>query len=153
MLKVIDGDITKVHNGFIIHQVNNKGIMGGGVALTIKSTFPTHFKDYMYTKTNRGLNLGELIVSRIDDDLHVVGLIGQNGLRSVWNKCPTSYEAFFNGLCKIKELKDKYPNKDFYMPYRIACFRGGGDWETISKMIEHVCPFIILINYNGTKNF
>lgn len=49
-LKVINGDITEVTNGYIIHQVNDKGVMGAGVALAIRNKFPAHYEDYKATQ-------------------------------------------------------------------------------------------------------
>lgn len=147
-LKVINGDITEVTNGYIIHQVNDKGVMGAGVALAIRNKFPAHYDDYKTTQRIVGLNLGDLINTNINNDLNVIGFISQNGLKSVFNRKPTNYDAFYNCLLQLKEIHAKDSESKFYMPFKIGCCNGGGDWETISKMIEEICPFVILVDYD-----
>ena len=49
---------------------------------------------------------------------------------------------------QLKEIYENDSDSEFYMPLYIGCCNGGGDWETISKMIEEICPFIILVNYD-----
>lgn len=150
-LKVIDGDITEVKSGYIIHQVNDKGVMGAGVALSIKNKFPKHFEDYKNTQRISGLILGEIVNTNINEDLNVIGFISQSGLKSIFNRKPTNYDAFYNCLLQLKEIYDEDSDSEFYMPYLIACANGGGDWGIISNMIEEICPFVTLVNFNGKK--
>lgn len=147
-LKVINGDITEVTNGYIIHQVNDKGVMGAGVALAIKNKFPAHYEDYKATQKLVGLILGDLINTNVSKDLNIIGFISQCGLKSIFNRKPTNYDAFYNCLLQLKEIYENDSDSEFYMPLYIGCCNGGGDWETISKMIEEICPFIILVNYD-----
>ncbi len=150
-LKIINGDITDVTSGYIIHQVNDRGVMGAGVALAIKNKFPKHFEDYKNTQRIEGLNLGEIINTNINEDLNVIGFISQSGLKSMFNRKPTNYDAFYNCLLQLKEIYENDTESEFYMPFRIGCANGGGDWGIISNMIEEICPFVTLVNYVEKK--
>lgn len=46
MVKIVDGDLFSVTQGIIGHQVNCKGVMGGGVALQVKNNYYNVYKEY-----------------------------------------------------------------------------------------------------------
>ena len=148
-MEIKNGNILDVEDGFIIHQVNNLGVMGSGVALAVRRVYPSHYEDYKSFIGNKGEDgvLGDLVISEVTESLTVIGMFSQKGVKSLFNKCPTREEYFRSCLEKIKKLYEKNPNRRFYMPYLIGCVRGGGDWEIISAMIEEICPFITFIRY------
>jgi O-acetyl-ADP-ribose deacetylase (regulator of RNase III) len=45
-MKIINGDLLNVKEGIICHQVNTYGIMGAGLALSLKNKFPNVYKQY-----------------------------------------------------------------------------------------------------------
>lgn len=149
-MEIIEGDLTEC-KGVIIHQVNDIGKMGSGVAKTIREKFPQHYADYMKQKDERGLLLGDLVVTKLND-IVIIGMISQKGVKWLGNQTPISYTAFETCLAKINRLHHRNPNVNFYMPYGIGCVRGGGDWYRVYEMIERLCPFITLVKYNGEVN-
>ena len=143
MLKVINGDLLDVTKGVIIHQVNCKKVMGGGVALSIRNKYPQHYKDYMEAEQK----LGNLVVTDLGD-LIIIGMFSQFNYGRLKYMVYTDYEAFRECLNKIKEMKDQYPELEFYMPFGIGCGLANGNWHIISSLIEEVCPFVTLVNYS-----
>lgn len=140
-MKILNGDITEIKYGVLIHQGNNKGVMGAGVAKALKTKFPQHFKDYKASS----LELGSLVCTRINPKLGVVAMISQDGYGRAKKKVYTNYDSFRECLNQIKDLHSKCENVEFYMPFNIGCGLANGDWNVISAMIEEVCPFITLI--------
>ena len=141
---ILLGDITKVNKGIIIHQVNNKRVMGAGVAKSIREKYPSHYTDYMSSQ----LHLGSLVCSRVSQNIGVIGMVSQNGFGRNKNVVYTDYSAFAQCLKEIKKLHDKCPNVNYYMPYGIGCGLANGDWNIISGLIKEICPFIILVKFN-----
>ena len=46
MLKIINGDLLKAKEKFIVHQCNAQGVMGSGVAKQIATLYPEAEKQY-----------------------------------------------------------------------------------------------------------
>lgn len=136
-MKIITCDITKVKEGVIVHQVNNKRVMGAGLAKAIRSAFPQHYGDYL----KADLSLGNIVVTKVSDKLYVVGIVGQDGYGR--DKQYTVYNAQATGLAKARDLA-KLVGKDLFVPYGIGCKLGGGDWSITSRMISQVAPNSIL---------
>lgn len=142
-MEIINGDITSIKKGVIIHQVNNKKVMGAGVAKAIRNKYPEHYEDYK----SSNLAMGSLVVT-MTSSVAIIGFVSQNGYGNRFTskgKIFTDYVAFEACCKKIAKVKKELPNVDFYMPYLIGCGFGGGDWKVISEIIERVCPFIILV--------
>lgn len=45
-MNIVNGDVFKCKEDLIIHQVNCKGVMGGGIALEIRKRFPQVYNRY-----------------------------------------------------------------------------------------------------------
>ena len=45
-IEVIKGDVLSIKEGIIVHGCNCQGVMGGGVALSIRNQFPTVYNLY-----------------------------------------------------------------------------------------------------------
>lgn len=139
--KIINGDLLEIKEGVIIHQVNNKFVMGAGIAKIIRFKYKNHYNDYMASK----LELGSVVTTRINTEpfFGVIGIVAQNGYG--YNKRYTDYIAFENCLIKIAELYNKNTSINYYMPYGIGCGLAGGNWNKVLNLIIKHCPFIILV--------
>lgn len=148
-MKIITGDITNIERGIIIHQVNNKGVMGAGVAKSIRAKYPSHYTDY----SRASLQLGSLVCSRISNTFGVIGMVSQNGYGRDKNVIYTDYSAFRSCLEQIRVFYNKNPRIKYYMPYNIGCGLANGNWSVISAMIEEICPFITLIKFDNKSSY
>lgn len=147
-LMVVDGDILNVKSGMIIHQVNNCGKMGAGLAADIRKLYPAHYSDYMsvYTSSQKDINnknkSSALLGSYVDTvigDLTIRGIFSQDGYGR--DKQYTSNDYFKKCLEDIAKL-----NLDaVYIPYQIGCGLAGGNWEEISSIILEVLPTAIIV--------
>lgn len=128
-MNIKHSNILDVTEGIIVHQVNNKRVMGKGLALQIKNKYPKHYQDYM----KENLSLGSLVTTKINDNLFVVGIVGQDGYGT--DKQYTVYEALEKGLEKISKS-----NLPIHIPYKLGCGLAGGDWNIVSSFISKHCP-------------
>ena len=138
-MKTIKGNIMNVTKGIIIHQVNNKHVMGAGLAKQIRAKYPQHYNDYMHDE----LKLGYVIATKINNQLGIFGMIAQNGYGR--NKRYTDYSAFADCLTLINRFHKNHPNTRIYMPYGIGCGLAGGDWVIIEHLIQTITPYVILV--------
>lgn len=135
-MKIETGNLLDKKRGIIIHQVNNRHVMGGGIALQIRDAYPQHYVDYMESS----LVMGSVLITRIRDDLFIVGIVAQDGFGR--GRRYTNYEAFEKCLSKLGEYTGDLP---MYLPYNIGCGLGGGDWGVIEGIIERYLPKAIIV--------
>lgn len=140
-MNIVKGNLLDITTGVIIHQVNNKRVMGAGIAKGIRSLYPKHYDDYMKSS----MTLSELVTTRITTEpfFGVVGMVTQDGYGS--DRRYTDYEAFKRSLIKIAKLYETNPSIKYYMPFNIGCGLAGGDWNIVSELINTYCPFITII--------
>lgn len=141
-IKIINGNILDAKTDFILHQVNCQGVMGSGVAKTLRQYENGLFQHYylMYNKvTEAGFSLlglndyywwtnhgeSQCVVSMFAQDKY-----GYDG------KQYTDLGAFIKCLRRFKtnwpawiEECDELRNTTVALPYKIGCGRGGADWD------------------------
>jgi len=134
---------SKDNDGFIVHGCNAQGVMGGGIALTIKQRWPAVYKDYHYAKmqsiTNE-LKMGSIIPVPLDDTRVVINAITQryySGHPYAPDGCQVDYEALQKCFEQINDLPNQYPHIKPILHFpSIGAGLGGGDWDAISEIID-----------------
>lgn len=139
-----DGDIFNhlTKDCVLVHQVNCQGVMGAGIAKTIKTKFPRTFQKYKDACDKLSYHekeqlLGKLLftseyVESCGFKINIANCFGQ--CRYGRDKRYTDYEALRNCFIKVKTRANN--NQDIIIPYKIGCCNAGGDWEIVIKMIE-----------------
>lgn len=134
------GNLLHVTTGHIVHGCNAQGVMGSGVALAVKQTYPEVYDDYSHIYRDVGLTLGKAYPVHINDQLTVWNAITQDsygyGIRQ------TSYDAVATCFAQInKYINDtvlfdvRHTPAEVHIPL-IGAARGGGNWEIIREIIE-----------------
>ncbi len=148
MIKVIEKDILTIGSGVICHQVNAQGVMGSGIAKSIRDKWPkVYFEykklcDFETRKSTKWALMGKSQVVEIDDNISVVNLFGQFDFRkNIYDTGRyTEYGSFARALETFSELETNYKNKQIYFPHGIGACRGGGDPVIISQIISAYFP-------------
>lgn len=140
-IKIIKQDITTVETGIIVHQVNCQGVMGSGVAKSIKDRWNVVEKEYkQFIKNSYDSLLGHSNIVKVKSYLYVVNFFGQDfyGVE----KRHTDYDAWKIGMPRLKKLinNDNLVDLKVYFPYNVGCDRGGGDFSIISAIINENFP-------------
>ena len=144
------GNLMNVKSGHIVHGCNAQGVMGSGVALGIKNTFPAAYKDYMSIHNSVGLKLGRAYPVRIDDDLTVWNAITQEGFGSPtrntsYDAIQTCFQEINDFIATVQASRDWMENKiDIHIPM-IGAARGGGNWEIIREIIEQTVEYPVTL--------
>lgn len=159
-LRVVKGDVRNpqflVSNELAIipHCCNNLGAMGAGVALALRNKWPEVYNAYtkMAEASKIALSrpngfkdaLGENCNVRVEDNIVVVNMIGQDGTVSIDNPKPVKYWALSSCLKAVRtNLVDvlKYHRHYKDMKSVIHCPKFGsdlaqGDWNFILELIR-----------------
>lgn len=153
--KIIEGDITDVSEGLIVHSCNNTGVMGAGVALAIKKKWPIVYDHYKSNLDTHG-KYGDVVFSvassskwtryeenesKTHKDIVVANVMGQD-LSGVG----TRHWALLKGLETVAEF-NKSRKLQVYIPEFIGSALGGGCRELIQHMISVFLPDAILVRY------
>lgn len=134
-MKTITKDILLADDNLIVHQVNNLGVMGAGLAKQVKEKYPEVFKAYkenskIFTKEQL---LGKLGICKISDTQYIVNMYSQDGISRY--KQTTKYDIMEKCIARLVKFA-KEMNYTIAIPYKIGCGLAGGDWETVKAIIE-----------------
>ena len=141
MIKNTIGDLLDIKQPIIIgHQVNCLGIMGAGIAKSIKSKWFNVFTEY--TKfCNKFVSdkdlLGKCQLVPVDDEniKYVANLFGEysfaEAVAPFEGNRHTDYEALEAALRSFKAQAIEKGFKDIGVPYKLGCGLAGGDWDGV----------------------
>jgi len=132
-IQYIKGDATNpIGEGkkIIIHICNDVGKWGRGFVLSLSKKWKTPEKEY---KLKQEYKLGEIQISNVENDISVVNMIAQHGIRFTYIP-PIRYDALKKCLNQVAELALKN-NASIHTP-RIGCGLAGGNWKDIEEIIK-----------------
>jgi O-acetyl-ADP-ribose deacetylase (regulator of RNase III) len=144
-MKTLNIDITTVPFGNIVHFVNCKGSWGAGFAAELKKKYPEAFKQYKehletHYKGEEFFALGDVLHCRVSGgDKTIISCFTQYDTGVTSRK--TEYSAVYACLKQLGRLGN------IYIPYKVGCGLGGGDWSIVSKMIDKLCPNATICRY------
>ena len=139
-MELIEKDIlTVIGPAVICHQVNCLRVMGGGLALQVKQTWPQVYTAYI-EKDDWRLGDCQLVEISDGDTQFVANLAGQarpgHGLQ-------TDYDALCNAFRQARDFA-RANNLELYIPHMMGCGLAGGDWNIVIHMLEDICPEVIV---------
>lgn len=141
-MQIIKGNLLEIESGIICHQVNCKGVMGAGLARSLKAKYPVCFESYSRYCREGQFKLGMVQFCRVSPQLFVCNMAGQDGYGIT--KCQTDYNALEVCLGKLY-AKSIELGLTPYLPYNMGCGLAGGDWSIVSKLIETHCPNAVIV--------
>lgn len=146
MTTTIQKDVLTVEEGIIVHQVNMLGTMGAGLAKAVAQKFPIAYDEYKRALAAGEVDLGDAQFVFVRDKLIVCNLFGQKGIGG--GKRQTNYAALVKGFRSVASAA-QYLSLPVFIPYRIGCGLGGGDWMLVEDIIEEIVPDAIICQWGG----
>lgn len=149
----VDANLLEYPLDGFIHQCNCFHTMGGGIALRIKQKYPEAYKaDLAHGKCGDRSRLGQYSVVKAYDDKYIYNMYGQYDLGT--NKRHTNYEAVYTGLTEIARHAILANVKRIGLPKNMGCRLGGGSWDIVKAIIDHVFDKdsgiqLYICNYDG----
>lgn len=135
---IIKGDITNIKEGYIMHQVNCQGRMASGVGKALSTKYPKVRKYYLELCELADcpediLGLGQIVDIHDDGSLCIINAFtqlnyGYDGIKY------TNEDLLCRALMSMAAYAKQHSSK-LYIPYRIGCGLGGGNWHRIEKFI------------------
>lgn len=154
----VNGDLVEDKKFDVFcHQTNCRGVMGAGIALQIKRAYPevaAANENYFVThKSDAKSMLGTNLYINTHDGRTCVNLYAQEEYGRGGSR-KTDYNAFNQCMVRLaKKLSVSDPSIKVGFPYGIGCGLGGGDWETIYRMIksmsEEVKQDVYIVRYRN----
>lgn len=134
MIKYITGNILESNAQAIINTVNTEGVMGKGIALQFKKSFPNNFKAYTEACKKELIGIGNIFVFR-DSNLSTGEKIIINfPTKKSWRK-PSEYSYIDEGLNDLIRIINIEQIKSVAIP-PLGAGNGGLEWGKVKKMIE-----------------
>lgn len=140
-MQIIKANLLDVEHGIITHQVNCKGVMGAGLAKSLRNQYPVIYPRYHEFCKLGHFRPGMIQLVKADDGLFICNLAGQDGYGR--DKQYTDYEALAIALPKLSAISTKL-GLMVYIPHLMGCKLGGGDWEVVSALIDQHIPDAII---------
>ncbi|MDF2880187.1 MAG: hypothetical protein K0R54_744 [Clostridiaceae bacterium] len=138
------GDLLKANADIKGHQTNGLGLMGAGLALQIRNTYPHVFFEYQKLCKSISPNLlfgqCQIVETEVNSKKYIANLFGQIGI-GVGKGSPDSKEermiALNKSLVSLKEYA-MANNLSVGLPYQLGCGLAGGDWNEVLTIIKKV---------------
>lgn len=143
-ISYVVGDATEPQgegNKVICHCCNDIGGWGCGfvVALSKKWKKPEEQYRKWFSQRKSGImtpfELGAIQFVKVEKDIVVCNIIGQEGIYSNLDVPPIRYWAIEKGFEQVANIVKKEKNCSVHMP-RIGCGLAGGEWSEIEAIIK-----------------
>lgn len=133
MLIYKSGDILNSQENIICHQVNVQGVMGGGLAKQIASTYPNVEQAYKHycsqLKNDYEFLKNDYLIVQSKSGQYIANCFTQ---KPNFDTDYESLETCFESLLKMC----KYRNKTIAVPYGYGCGIANGDWNIVSNILK-----------------
>lgn len=133
MIRYAKGDLLGADVEALVNAVNTVGVMGKGIALQFKKTFPENFLVYEEACRRGAVEIGRMLVTET----------GAQRPRWVINfptkkdwRHPSKLEYVERGLGDLVRVIQEHGIKSIAIP-ALGCGLGGLDWERVKPAIEH----------------
>lgn len=146
-IEYVKGDLFKTDAKYILHGCNSKGVMGSGVAKTVRALYPEAYERYTVW-CSKGFRLGTSLLVACGDKT-IINAVTQQNYGKVAEQTgpnPVRYVSYDAVADIFAELETLIPNTTIAMPL-IGCALGGGAWSVVSAIIESSCKTIQPVVY------
>ena len=117
----------------LVNTVNTIGVMGKGIALQFKNTFPENFKAYSDAVKSGSFHLGQVLVVPVNP-IGKLKYVINFPTKSHW-RYPSKLEWIESGLKDLREKIQEKGIKSIALP-PLGCGNGGLDWRQVRPLIE-----------------
>jgi O-acetyl-ADP-ribose deacetylase (regulator of RNase III) len=134
MLSYKTGNLLESEAEALVNTVNTVGVMGKGIALQFKNSFPNNYKLYLKACQNQELKIGELLVTEEKTLLKGKKIIINFPTKTTW-RSPSEYTYIEQGLIALASLIKERALKSVAIP-PLGAGNGGLDWLKVKQLLE-----------------
>ena len=148
-IQYVKDDLFNTEHHYILHGCNSKGVMGSGIAKTVRARYPEAYEQYTLWCA-KGFRLGTSLLVECGDKT-IINAVTQQNYGKVSEQTgpnPVRYVSYDAIATIFEELEQTIPHETIAMPL-IGAALGGGSWNVISAIIEAECktiqPFVYML--------
>ena len=148
MIKIVNGDLLQSNLPLIAHQTNCLGVMGAGIAKSIKNMWNIVYIQYANFCKNLGysknLLLGkcQICITGESPIGFVANLFGEYSFTesvAPYENRHTDYDALKESLVYLITFCKSGNITEIGIPYKLGCGLAGGDWEgVVYPMLQEI---------------
>jgi O-acetyl-ADP-ribose deacetylase (regulator of RNase III) len=133
MLSIVQGNLLLAGTEAVVNTVNTVGVMGKGIALAFKESYPEIFQEYKAACKRGEVQIGRMFVTEnrsLDGPRWVIHFPTKEHWRN-----PSQPEWIQAGLQDLRAVIDELGIRSIAVP-PLGCGQGGLDWQEVRPMIE-----------------
>lgn len=135
MIRYTKGDMLQSNAEALVNTVNTMGVMGKGIALQFKETFPENFRIYAEACRHDAVAPGKLLITRDRDLAGRERIIVNFPTKKHW-RYPSRYEYIADGLKELARIIPEQGIRSIAIP-PLGCGNGRLEWTKVKPMIEN----------------
>lgn len=133
MISYTKGNILDSTAEALVNTVNTQGVMGKGLALQFKQSYPHNYSLYRKACLNGEVSVGKMFVTQDSDLARGVRFIINFPTKEQWRK-PSQYSYIQEGLESLKKTIVDLNIQSVAIP-PLGSSNGGLDWTVVKPMI------------------
>lgn len=133
MIRYVTGNLLVAHVEALVSAVNTVGVMGKGIALQFKETFPENFLAYEDACRCGAVAIGRMFVTetgRLDGPRWIINFPTKKDWRHA-----SKLEYVRSGLIDLVRIIRERGMKSIALP-ALGCGQGGLDWAQVNHVID-----------------
>lgn len=134
MIRYVKGNLLESTAEALVNTVNTVGVMGKGIALQFKESFPENYRVYRNACQDKKFHIGDMLVVE-DSNLETGRKIIVNFPTKIHWRMPSDYAYIQKGLVSLRrEIETRHIRSIAIPP--LGSHNGGLDWLVVKRMIE-----------------
>jgi O-acetyl-ADP-ribose deacetylase (regulator of RNase III) len=134
MIQYEIGNLLDSNAEALVNTVNTDGVMGKGIALQFKHTFPNNYKIYVKACANKEIGIGKLLVTEEESLLTGKKIIINFPTKTSWRK-PSEYSYIEEGMLDLTRIIKEKNIKSIAIP-PLGSGNGGLEWNKVRSLLE-----------------
>lgn len=133
MIKYVDSiycDMFKTFAQTMVNPVNTVGVMGKGLALKFKNTYPKMFEEYKSSCRNGELKIGKLKLVKVQQNRYVLLFPTKEDWRN-----PSKLSYIESGLKEFCNTYEQLGITSIAFP-KLGCGCGGLSWTDVKPLMQ-----------------
>jgi len=134
MIESAQGDLLRAPTEALVNAVNTVGVMGKGIALQFRQTYPEMFRDYAKACASGKVSIGLMHVYDRGAEFDLARWIINFPTKRRWRE-PSRLEDIESGLVDLVATVQRLGIKSIAIP-PLGCGLGGLNWGDVRPHIE-----------------
>lgn len=133
MIRYITGNLLEAQAEALVNAVNTVGVMGKGIALQFRETFPDNYKAYLGATQRGDVKIGSMLITKTGN-LNGPRYIVNFPTKEHWRN-PSRIEYVEKGLIALQKTIKELAIQSIAVP-ALGCGNGKLNWEDVRPLIE-----------------